>query len=68
MSMTARTGAYGTVTFIFDSRAEADIAHSVLREGMIPMDLSPNRITVDLEDFEEAETILKSARLKYRAV
>ena len=68
MSMAARTGAYGTVTFIFDSEVEADTALSLFREGMIPVDLSPNRITVDLEDFQEAENILKSARLKYKAV
>ena len=68
MSMAARTGAYGSVTFIFESKNDAAAALSIFREGMIPVDLSPNRITVDLEDFEEAEILLRTAQLSYKAV
>lgn len=68
MSMSARTGAYGFVTFVFESKADMEFALSIFRESMIPTDLSTNRITVDLDDFDEAEGLLRSARLSYKAV
>ena len=66
-NMASRTGAYGDVVFLFNSDLDRDSAVDLLKKELIPISLSPRRIIVDLEDFEESEYHLKTAKINFKA-
>ena len=66
-NIASRTGAYGDVVFSFSSDLDRDSAADLLRKELIPITLSPQRVIVDLEDFEESEYILKTAKMNFKA-